>query len=181
MAYPFIEPGKEQQMTNGKNEADINVPELIQKLLSDENMAPAQLATALNVSETTVHRWLKGESEPSGTAAAILWTLIGLGGIAIGAAAPLLGPAAGVLGGTALGARLLRTASVGMGAISSGIGIYKLLKKRLDEAGVDDVETLVEAIKKKEEQEQKVKALRERLEEEEKKLRELEEITGKKV
>jgi len=141
-------------------------------------MTPGQLASYLHVAETTVQRWLKGEARPTGTAKAILWTLIGLGGVALGAAAPLVGPAAGLVGGASLGLRLLRGASIGIGAIASGVGIYRLLKDRLESVGIQDVEAAVELLKEREEQEAKVKALRERLAEEEQKLKELEDLAS---
>lgn len=150
-------------MTAQHKDPDIP-PELIKEYLEEEDMTPGQLARCLHVAETTVHRWLKGEAKPTGTAKAVLWTLIGLG-VVFGA---------GALRGASLAARLFRGATIGAGAISSGIGIYRLLKKRLETAGVDDPESAVEALKKKQEQEQKVEALREQLAQEERKLKELE-------
>lgn|GEM_PF-1327657 len=168
-------------MTKPDSNADIDQPELIRKFLAEENMKPSQLASALNVAETTVQRWLKGEAKPTGTAAAVLWTLIGLGGVVLGAAAP----AAGLLTKASLAARLLRSASIGAGVITSGVGIYRLLKKRLDKADMDDdlekaLQEEIEAIREKERQEEKIRALREKLEEEEKRLKELEDrIAGR--
>ncbi len=167
-------------MPTSETDPNIKIAELIEKFLKEEKMTPAQLASYLNVAETTVHRWLKGESKPTGTAAAILWTLIGLGGLTLGVVGPLAGPGR-LLSGASLGARLLRSTTIGAGVISSGIGIYQLLKRTLEKAGVNDLETVIEAIKQKDVQEQKVKALREKLEEEERKLRELEQLAGKEV
>jgi predicted transcriptional regulator len=165
-------------MTESSKEPDIP-PELLKEYLEKEHMTPAKLATHLNVAETTVHRWLKGEAKPTGTSKAVLWTLIGLAGIAAGALAPVAGAAAGLVGGASAAVRLLRGASIGVGAISSCVGLYKLLKEKLETVGVDKVEAVVEALKEKERQEQKVKALREQLAEEERKLREIEAKTGK--
>jgi sugar phosphate permease len=144
--------------------------------LEKEQMTPAKLAAHLNVAETTVHRWLKGEAKPTGTAKAVLWTLIGIAGMAAGALAPVAG---GLVGGASAAVRFLRGASIGVGAISSCIGLYKLLKDKLESIGVETVEEAVEVLKEKERQEQKVMALREQLAEEEKKLREIEERTRK--
>jgi DNA-binding transcriptional regulator YiaG len=162
-------------MTEPSKEHDIP-PELLKEYLHKEQMTPAKLAAHLNVAETTVHRWLKGEAKPTGTAKAVLWTLIGLAGIAAGALAPA---AAGLVGGASAAVRLLRGASIGVGAISSCIGLYKLLREKLESVGVDEVEEAVEVLKEKERQEQKVMALREQLAEEERKLREIEERTRK--
>ena len=158
-------------MSDPSKEPDIP-PELLKEYLEQEKMTPAKLAAYLNVAETTVHRWLRGEAKPTGTAKAVLWTLIGLAGIAAGAAAGLVGTAS-------VAVRLLRGASIGVGAISSCIGLYKLLREKLESVGVEEVEEAVEALKEKERQEQKVKALREQLAEEERKLREIEEKTRK--
>ncbi len=65
-------------MTESSKEPDIP-PELLKEYLEKEHMTPAKLAAHLNVAETTVHRWLKGEAKPTGTSKAVLWTLIGLG------------------------------------------------------------------------------------------------------
>ncbi len=165
-------------MTDSSKDPEIP-PELLQEYLKRENMTPAKLASYLNVAETTVHRWLKGEAKPTGTAKAVLWTLIGIAGIAAGALAPVAGAAAGLVGGASVAARLLGGASVGVGAISSCIGLYKLLKDQLEKVGVNEVEEAVEALKEKERQEQRVKTLREQLAEEERKLIEIEKKTRK--
>jgi hypothetical protein len=83
------------------------------------------------------------------------------------------------VGGASAAVRLLRGAAIGVGAISSCVGLYKLLKEKLETVGVDKVEAVVEALKEKERQEQKVNALREQLAEEERKLRAIEAKTGK--
>lgn len=153
-------------------------PELLKEYLQEEDMTPGQLASYLHVAETTVQRWLKGEARPTGTAKAILWTLIGLGGLALSAAAPLVGQASSVARGASLGVRLLKGASIGIGAIASGVGIYRLLKDTLESVGVHDVESAVELLREKEEQEAKVRALREQLMQEERKLKELEDRTS---
>lgn len=165
-------------MAEPSKEPDIP-PELLKEYLEKEKMTPAKLASYLNVAETTVHRWLRGEAKPTGTAKAVLWTLIGLAGIAAGALAPVAEAAAGLVGGASVAVRLFRGASIGVGAISSCIGLYKLLKEKLESIGVEQVEEAVEVLKEKERQEQKVMALREQLAEEERKLRELEEKTRK--
>jgi transcriptional regulator with XRE-family HTH domain len=154
-------------------------PKLLQEYLKRQNMTPAKLASYLNVAETTVHRWLKGEAKPTGTAKAVLWTLIGVAGMAAGALAPMAGAAAGLVGGASVAARLLRGASVGVGAISSCLGLYKLLKDQLEKVGVNEMEEAVEALKARERQEQKIKELKEQLAEEERKLRQIEEKTRK--
>jgi hypothetical protein len=74
---------------------------------------------------------------------------------------------------------MLRGASVGVGAISSCIGLYKLLKDKLEAAGVDELEAKVQAIREKDMQEQRIKALREQLAEEERKLKEMDSKTRK--
>jgi DNA-binding transcriptional regulator YiaG len=159
---------------------DPDIPsKLIKDYLKSEKMTPGQLASYLNVAETTVQRWLKDEAKPTGTAKAVLWTLIGVAGIAAGALAPLAGPAAGIIGGASLATRMLRGASVGVGAISSCIGLYKLLKDKLEAAGVDELEAKVQAIREKDMQEQRIKALREQLAEEERKLKEMDSKTRK--
>jgi transcriptional regulator with XRE-family HTH domain len=149
------------------------VPELIHSFLKEEGLTPTQLAATLNVAETTVHRWLKGEARPTGTAASILWTLIGLSGVALGAGTP------GFIRGASLAARLLRGASVGAGALTSGVAIYRLLKKRIEkETLTEDLEKAleweIEILREKEKQAQKVESLRQKLEEEEEKLVEIE-------
>ncbi len=154
---------------------DEHVPQMIEEFMKEEDMTPGQLASLLNVAETTVHRWLRGEARPTGTAASILWTVIGLGGMALGAA----GPAIGMLGTTSMAARIVRGASVGAGALTSGVAIYRLLKKRLEREDVSEevqraLESEIKALEEKERQEGKVKALRERLAEEERKLKEIE-------
>lgn len=164
-------------MTALPKDPDIS-PELLKEYLHEEDMTPGQLASYLHVAETTVQRWLKGEARPTGTAKAILWTLIGLGGMALGAAAPLVGPAAGLTSGASLGLRLLRGASIGISAIASGVGIYRLLRNKLEKVGIQDVEAAVELLRQKEEQEAKVRELRERLAEEEQKLKELEDLAS---
>lgn len=163
-------------MTTPPKDPDIS-PELLREYLEQEKMTPSELAENLHVAETTVQRWLKGEAKPTGTAKAVLWTLIGLGGIALGAAAPFAGAAAGLATGASLAARLLRGASLGIGAIASGVGIYRLLKNRLEQAGIEDVEEAVKLLRRKEEQEAKVMALREELARAEEELKELEERT----
>jgi transcriptional regulator with XRE-family HTH domain len=145
------------------------IPEMIRRFLKEENLTPRQLAATLNVAETTVHRWLKGEAKPTGTAASILWTLIGLGGVALGAGAP------GLLGSVTVAARILRGASVGVGALASGVGIYQLLKKRLEKG--EDLEKEIEALSEAERQREKIGAMRAKLAEEERKLEELENLT----
>jgi hypothetical protein len=160
-------------MTEPSKDPDIS-PELLQEYLKRENMTPSTLATYLNVAETTVHRWLKGDAKPTGTAKAVLWTLIGVAGIAAGALAPAAGAAAGLVGGASVAARLLRGASVGVGAISSCIGLYKLLKDKIEKVGVQELEKEVEVLKEKEQQEQKIRQLKELLAEEERKLRDIE-------
>ncbi|MEJ2718771.1 MAG: helix-turn-helix domain-containing protein, partial [Deltaproteobacteria bacterium] len=124
------------------------IPEMIRRFLKEENLTPRQLADTLNVAETTVHRWLKGEARPTGTAASILWTLIGLGGVALGARAT------GLLGNVSLAARILKGASVGVGALASGVGIYQLLKKRLEKE--EDLEKEIEALSEAERQREKI-------------------------
>ena len=54
------------------------VPALISQFLKDEGMTSKQLAASLYIAESTVHRWLLGRVRPTGTAAAILWTLVAL-------------------------------------------------------------------------------------------------------
>jgi hypothetical protein len=167
-------------MTEPSKDPDIS-PELLDEYLKRENMTPSTLASHLNVAETTVHRWLKGEAKPTGTAKAVLWTLIGLAGIAAGALAPAAGAAAGLVGGASVAARLLRGASVGVGAISSCIGLYKLLKDKVEKVGVQELEKEVQIIKEKEQQEQKIRQLKELLAEEERKLRDIEKKAKKEV
>jgi len=126
---------------------DANIPEMITNFMNRENLTPGKLAEILNVAETTVQRWLKGQAKPTGTSAAILWTLIGIGGVAIGAA-----------------------------ALASGLGIYRLLKKRLG-GQEEELERLIKTEKVEKEKEkrlQEVRALREKLAEKEAELEELE-------
>ena len=156
-------------MENESTRKSATIPEMIRRFLKEEDLTPRQLAAILNVAETTVHRWLKGEARPTGTAASILWTLIGLGGVALGAGAP------GLLGSVSVAARILRGASVGVGALASGVGIYQLLKKRLERR--EDLEKEIEALSEAERQREKILALRAKLEEEEKRLEELENLT----
>ena len=85
----------------------------IKKFRAKKGLTQQQLASALNVSVTTVSRWEGGLKEPSGSAAAILKSLIagGLGGV-------------GLLGGIAgLGLNPLLT---------SGRSIYQLLKETFE-------------------------------------------------
>ena len=85
----------------------------IKKFRAKKGLTQQQLASALNVSVTTVSRWESGLKEPSGSAAAILKSLIagGLGGV-------------GLLGGIAgLGLNPLLT---------SGRSIYQLLKETFE-------------------------------------------------
>jgi DNA-binding XRE family transcriptional regulator len=135
-------------MSAPEKEYDANVPALITKFLEQERMTPDTLAQTLNVAETTVQRWIKGEAKPTGTAAAILWTLLGIGGIAVGAA-----------------------------AVARGLGIYRLLKKRL--AGKEEeLEKIIQAEKaqrEKQERLQEIRALRATLARKEAELEELEE------
>ena len=156
-------------MENENTRKSATIPEMIRRFLKEEDLTPRQLAAILNVAETTVQRWLKGEARPTGTAASILWTLIGLGGVALGAGAP------GLLGSVSVAARILRGASVGVGALASGVGIYQLLKKRLERR--EDLEKEIEALSEAERQREKIVALRAKLEEEEKRLEELENLT----
>ncbi len=139
-------------MLDPKKLKDADVPKLIENFMTEERLTPSKLASILNVAETTVHRWLKGEARPTGTAAAVLWTVIGIGGLAIGAA-----------------------------AVSSGLGIYRLLKKRL--AGKEEeIAKEVEAEKARKEKAARLKeieALRKKLAEKEAELDELEKIAGK--
>ena len=139
-------------MLDPKNLKNANVPKLIKNFMSEEGLTPGKLAAILNVAETTVHRWLKGEARPTGTAAAVLWTLIGIGGLAIGAA-----------------------------AVSSGLGIYRLLRKRLADRE-EEIAKEVEAEKARKEKAkrlQEIEALRKKLAEKEAELDELEKISGK--
>lgn len=139
-------------MLDPKNLKDADVPKLIENFMSEERLTPGKLASILNVAETTVQRWLKGEARPTGTAAAVLWTLIGIGGLAIGAA-----------------------------AVSSGLGIYRLLKKRLADRE-EEIAKEVEAEKAKKEKAKRIReieALRKKLAEKEAELGELEKIAGK--
>ncbi len=86
----------------------------IKKFRTKKGLTQQQLASALNVSVTTVSRWESGLKEPSGSAAAILKSLI----------AGSLGT--GLLGGIAgLGLSPLLT---------SGRSIYQLLKETFEGA-----------------------------------------------
>jgi DNA-binding transcriptional regulator YiaG len=129
-----------------------NTPELITKFMEQEKLSIANLAEILNVAETTVQRWLKGEAKPTGTSAAILWTVMGIGGLAVGAA-----------------------------AFASGLGIYRLLKRKLGgkEAELEKIIEAEKARKEKERRLQEIKALRKLLADKEAKLKELEQKTGK--
>ncbi len=55
-------------------------PDLIRRLMVARGISAKQLAKALNVSEASVFRWLKG-TRPTGTAAAILGLLIFVSGL----------------------------------------------------------------------------------------------------
>jgi DNA-binding transcriptional regulator YiaG len=136
---------------NEKNEI-AEIPKLIERFMQQESLTPGKLAQILNVAETTVQRWLKGEARPTGTAAAVLWTLIGIGGIAIGAA-----------------------------AVASGLGIYRLLNKKLGgkEQELENMIQAERAAKEKKKRLEEIKALREILAEKEAELEELEELTKK--
>jgi DNA-binding transcriptional regulator YiaG len=140
----------EEPMLDPKKLKDADVPKLIENFMTEERLTPSALASILNVAETTVHRWLRGEARPTGTAAAVLWTVIGIGGLAIGAA-----------------------------AVSSGLGIYRLLKKRL--AGrEEEIAKKVEAEKAKKEKAkrlQEIDALRKKLAEKEAELDKLEKVS----
>ncbi len=139
-------------MSSRKNTEIAEIPRLIARFMQQEKLTPGKLAGILNVAETTVQRWLKGEAKPTGTAAAVLWTLIGIGGIAIGAA-----------------------------AVASGLGIYRLLNKKLGgkEQELENMIQAERASKEKEKRLEEIRALREKLAEKESELEELEEQTMK--
>jgi hypothetical protein len=162
------------EATTARDMKDISESDLIKNFLDEEKMSPKDLASSLNVNETTVLRWLKGEAKPTGTAAAILWTVIGIGGLALGAAAPA------AINGASAAARLLKSASIGMGAISSGIGIYKLLRRTFERVAPEgDIDVLLDEhmkmVAEKQERERRIKDLRDQLAKEEVRLREIEE------
>jgi len=144
-------------MTESSKEPDIS-PEDLRNLLKEQKISTRQLAEYLNVAETTVNRWLNEEARPTGTAKAVLWALIGAG-IGAGALAPFAG--------------------IAVGAMASGIGLYKLLKEKLEKVGVDELEERVKLLKKKEETENEIKSLKQKLAEKESELREIEKWTRK--
>ncbi len=163
------------EVTTAADLKDKSESELIRDFLDEEKMSPKELATSLNVNETTVLRWLKGEAKPTGTAAAILWTVIGIGGMALGAAAPA------TFRGAKAAASLLRGASFGMGAITSGIGIYRLLRRTFEKVAPEgDIDVLLDEhmkmVTEKQERERRIKDLKDQLEREEIRLREIEEL-----
>jgi DNA-binding transcriptional regulator YiaG len=51
-------------------------PESIRTFRTERNFSQQELATILNVGVVSVSRWETGETKPSGTAAAVLATLI---------------------------------------------------------------------------------------------------------
>jgi transcriptional regulator with XRE-family HTH domain len=162
-------------MTGPSKEPDIP-GETLREYLKRENMTEAELAAYLNVDPTTVNRWVNDKAKPTGTAKAVLWTLLGLAGLAAGIGAPAAGVRLGLLRGASSAARLLQAAAIAGGAVSSCVGLYKLLKKKFAEDGPDDatVQTFEEEIlRKKQEHEQRISQLRAELEEEERKLREI--------
>lgn len=148
-----------------KDRNEHQVPSMIKTFLEKEKMTPADLASTLNVAETTVYRWLKGEAKPTGTAAAVLWTLIGLGSVAIGAGA------SGLLGAASVAARILRGASVGVGVLASGVGIYRLLRNRLEQH--ENLEREIESLTEREKLSREVDDMRRKLADAEKKLAEM--------
>jgi transcriptional regulator with XRE-family HTH domain len=86
--------------------------EEIKKFREKKRLTQQQLASALNVSVTTVSRWESGLKEPSGSAAAILKSLI-----------------AGSLGGGLLGG----IEEPGLSPLlTSGRSIYQLLKETFE-------------------------------------------------
>jgi transcriptional regulator with XRE-family HTH domain len=171
-------------MTAPSKEPDIP-GETLREYLKRENMTEAELAAYLNVDPTTVNRWVNDKAKPTGTAKAVLWTLLGLAGLAAGIGAPMAGAAGvglGLFRGASSAARLLQAASIAGGAVSSCVGLYKLLKQKFAEDGPDDatVQTFEEEIlRQKQEHEQRISQLRAELEEEERKLREIDKKTRK--
>ncbi len=153
---------------------DENVPALIRNFLQQEKMTAGELARSLNVNETTVQRWLKGEAKPTGTAAAVLGILIGLGEAAFNAT----GSTFKMIRGISIPSSLVTGAAVGAGAIAGGWEIYKLLKRKFQQVDPDGTlqETLdqeLALLNEKAEQEQKITDLRTKLAAEEKRLQEM--------
>ncbi len=85
-------------------------PEDIKKFREEEGLTQEDLARLLNVSVTTVSRWETGDTNVTGTAAAVLGAFLGVAGAALGVA--------GLLPGALLG--------------GSAYGIYRMLKKRFE-------------------------------------------------
>ncbi|MFC1833239.1 helix-turn-helix domain-containing protein [Thermodesulfobacteriota bacterium] len=77
-------------------------PESIRKFRAKRGLSQQRLASILNVGIATVSRWEHGQKKPSGTAAAVLETLLSDGPVD------------------------------GIGPVASGFAIYKLLKERVE-------------------------------------------------
>ena len=168
-------------MTAPSKEPDIP-GETLREYLKPKILTEAELAAYLNVDPTTVNRWVNDKAKPTGTAKAVLWTLLGLAGLAAGIGAPAAGVGLGLFRGASSAARLLQAAAIAGGAVSSCVGLYKLLKQKFAEDGPDDatVQTFEEEIlRQKQEHEQRISQLRAELEEEERKLREIYKKTKK--
>ena len=77
-------------------------PESIRAFRSRNRLSQQRLASILNVGIATVSRWENGLKRPSGTAEAVLETLLGEGSVD------------------------------GVGPVASGFAIYRLLKERIE-------------------------------------------------
>ncbi len=113
-----------QDTESHRGRSSLTKPELIKGLFEDENMSNAEAATTFFVAETSPPRWSRGEVEPTGTAASLLWTLGVLNEITKdwdGSEERFV-------------ERLEQKISEGLitvEALSSSLKIYELLKKRL--------------------------------------------------
>jgi hypothetical protein len=66
---------KIQKKKGSQNQLLVRKSDLIAKFLQDEKMTNAEAAATFFVADTSPARWAKGEVEPTGTAASLLWTL----------------------------------------------------------------------------------------------------------
>jgi DNA-binding transcriptional regulator YiaG len=124
----------EKEMAGSQREI---TPEHIRKLLDVKKMSVKELADTLNVSEATVHRWLKADGpEPGGTAAAVLAALLAASGV-LGASTGALG-VAGVAGMGAIGGPVGLAAGALVGLAMSGYKLFKNMDSSFKDAASDN-------------------------------------------
>jgi transcriptional regulator with XRE-family HTH domain len=166
---------------------------LIRQFLAEEGMTAKELADRLNIRESTVHRWLRGDAKPTGTAASILWTLISLSRARSAARTgertgslektreKLAPHMMGVAGGAALTgllAGVLPPVGVPLVAVASGLAIYKSMRKWIEKESPQDpvdqvLEEKIQALEEQHMRRARIRKLKEQLEAEEERLQEL--------